>query len=974
MTTTRHALRLFPAAAGFCALALMLADPAAATPDATARLKEAGQYDSLMQAVQAARYSVETVPDGAATGPDAGCYAGNPAQSLRCWFRPDGLELQSAGTMTSAWKLNLRLRGYGRETLQAANVDGVSARQNRVELSRASGAVVEWYENKAAGLEQGFTVRSAPAGGAGPLRLLLEAEGDLRPELEAEPAPPHPRSGDSAERRHSAVLGEEMRRSPEAPLRQPGMEHASAVKFVTADGQAALRYSGLKVWDAAQRELAAHIEVRGRQLSLVVNDRDATYPVTIDPTFTRQAYLKASNTGSEDYFGWSIAISGNTVIVGAPGEDSNANTINGDQSNNSAQEAGAAYVFVRNGTTWSQQAYLKPSDNAAWAGFGWTVAASGETVAVGINSSTGAKGAVYVFVRNGSSWSQQARLEASNGAASDYFGQNQASVALSGDTLVVGADGEDSNATGVNGNQSNNSATDSGAAYVFVRQGTTWSQQAYLKASNTQAGDHFGASAAVSADTVVVGAWGEASNATGINGDQNNNSATYSGAAYVFVRDGSTWSQQAYIKASNTEADDSFGGTVAISGDTVVAGATGEDSIASGVGGNQSDNQIYSAGAAYVFVRDGTTWSQQAYLKSVFSSVQEYFGISIAVSGDTAVVGCAKTEMSYFFRRTGTTWAYVTAPSAAYTENNDQFGARVAVSGDTVLVSARYEDGSATGVNGTHDNNAGNSGAAYVFVIPRDTIVTLASSASPSTYGDSVTFTANVTPSAASGTVTFKDGATTLGTGSLSGGTATYSTSALSAGNHNITAEYAGDISYAASTSSVLIQTVKSLAASDATYARAPGLALKIRIADIVWDVNASPVTVQSLGASAQGATLSFNSTYIFYTPANNNNDSFTYTVQNSVGDTASATLTVNVVAAGGFARTITVSAGTATVKFFGIPGLQYDVQRTTSLAEPVTWATLTTGSPLTPDPDGSFTHTDASAPNGTAYYRSLQH
>ena len=161
--------------------------------------------------------------------------------------------------------------------------------------------------------------------------------------------------------------------------------------------------------------------------------------------------------------------------------------------------------------------------------------------------------------------------------------------------------------------------------------------------------------------------------------------------------------------------------------------------------------------------------------------------------------------------------------------------------------------------------------------------------------------------------------------------------------------------------------------ATDATYVRAPGLSLKIPIAAIASDP-AHTVSVKSLGAGGQGATLSFNSTYIFYKPAaNNNNDSFTYTVNNSVGD-ASATLTVNVVAAGGFPRTITVSGGTATVKFFGIPGLQYDVQRTTSLTEPVTWTTLTPGSPLSPGADGSFTHTDASAPNGTAYYRCLQH
>ena len=129
-------------------------------------------------------------------------------------------------------------------------------------------------------------------------------------------------------------------------------------------------------------------------------------------------------------------------------------------------------------------------------------------------------------------------------------------MAVSGDTVVVGALWEDSSATGVNGNQSDNSAADAGAAYVFVRSGTTWSQQAYLKASNTGAGDYFGCSVAVSGDTVVVGAYGEDSSATGVNGNQSDNSATDAGAAYVFVRSGTTWSQQAYLKASNTGADD----------------------------------------------------------------------------------------------------------------------------------------------------------------------------------------------------------------------------------------------------------------------------------------------------------------------------------------------------------------------------------------------------------------------------------
>ena len=156
--------------------------------------------------------------------------------------------------------------------------------------------------------------------------------------------------------------------------------------------------------------------------------------------------------------------------------------------------------------------------------------------------------------------------------------------------MVVGASGEDSNATGINGDQTNNSASDSGAAYVFVRNGVTWTQQAYLKASNTDAGDLFGYSVAVSGDTVVVGAYGEDSNATGVNGDQTDNSARDSGAAYVFVRNGGTWTQQAYLKASNTDGGDGFGYSVAVSGDTVVVGAFGEDSNATGINGDQTNN------------------------------------------------------------------------------------------------------------------------------------------------------------------------------------------------------------------------------------------------------------------------------------------------------------------------------------------------------------------------------------------------
>ena len=178
-------------------------------------------------------------------------------------------------------------------------------------------------------------------------------------------------------------------------------------------------------------------------------------------------------------------------------------------------------------------------------------------------------------------------------------------MAISGETVVIGADFETSGATGVNGDQNDSSAYDSGAAYVFVRSGTAWSQQAYLKASNTESLDRFGTSVAVSGDIVAVGADFEASNSTGVNGNQAANSISGAGAAYVFVRIGTTWSQRAYLKASNTPGTfgggDQFGYAVAVSDDTAVVGAWAEDSNATGVNGDQGSNLADRSGAAYVF-------------------------------------------------------------------------------------------------------------------------------------------------------------------------------------------------------------------------------------------------------------------------------------------------------------------------------------------------------------------------------------
>ena len=346
-----------------------------------------------------------------------------------------------------------------------------------------------------------------------------------------------------------------------------------------------LTYSELKVWDAEGRNLTARFLVERDGVRLIVDASGARYPVTVDP-IAQQAYLKASNTDAGDQFGLSVAVSGDTVVVGAYGEDSNATGINGDQSDNSASHSGAAYVFVRNGTNWTQQAYLKASNTDAGDVFGYSVAVSGDTVVVGASERTAtrpgstatraitarsAAGAAYVFVRNGTTGPSRLISKLPTPSAGDRFGH---SVAVSGDTVVVGALGEDSNATGVNGNQSDNSATDAGAAYVFVRNGTNWTQQAYLKASNTEAGDEFG---------YLGGGLGrhrggrgmfEDSNATGINGNQTDNSARRlrRGLRFRAQRDELDPASLSQSFQHRTPSDQ-FGSSVAVSGDTVVVGA-----------------------------------------------------------------------------------------------------------------------------------------------------------------------------------------------------------------------------------------------------------------------------------------------------------------------------------------------------------------------------------------------------------------
>jgi trimeric autotransporter adhesin len=526
-----------------------------------------------------------------------------------------------------------------------------------------------------------------------------------------------------------------------------GLKHLVTREAVVFENQ--LNYSGLKAWDADGKAVSTWFEPSEGGFAVCYDDEGAKYPITIDP-LAQNAYLKANNTGGSQSFGASLAISGDTVVVGAPGESVNATGVNGDQSDNTKFFSGSAYVFVRTAGVWSQQAYLKASNTDTDDAFGTSVAISGDTIAVGAfaedsaatgingvqtnNFSNGSNsGAVYVFFRTGTTWAQQAYIKASNTNSGDIFG---VAVALSGDTLAVGAPQEDSNASGVGGNQADNSLNDAGAVYVYVRNAGVWSQQAYLKSSNPGGDDLLGAALDLSGDTMVVGAPGEASNATAVNGNQNNDSLPYAGAAYIFVRTAGVWSQQAYLKPANPRLESEFGFSVSVAADVAVVGAPFEDSSSTGV--NSSSNEsAENAGAAYVFSRVGNVWSRQAYLKASNTGAGDQFGRCVAVDGELVLVGAtledsnaqgldgdqsnnAFTESgaAYSFTRADGSWTQDSYIKASNTGTGDGFGLAIAIEGSTVIIGADDEQGGSTGVNGSQEPNAFfAAGAAYVFTV-----------------------------------------------------------------------------------------------------------------------------------------------------------------------------------------------------------------------------------------------------------------
>jgi FG-GAP repeat len=419
--------------------------------------------------------------------------------------------------------------------------------------------------------------------------------------------------------------------------------------------------------DARGKQLPAWLSTQEGELAIVVDDVGAEYPVEIDPLVATEIELFTANNGvGADAFGVSVSVSGDTALVGAMYDDVGSNV-----------DQGAAYVFVRSGGSWVQQARLVAGDGKAGDWAGRCVSLSGDTAIVGADyhTSTGnvGQGAAYIFVRNGTTWTQQQKLEVNEGGALAQFGF---SVAIDGNTAIVGARAA---------NMGPNVAQ--GAAYVFVRDSSVWQLQKRLLADDGGQVDRFGVSVDVQGDTAIVGA-----NQDDLGGH------TDQGSAYIFTRTGSTWGQQAHLAANDGSAGDTFGCSVKLSGDTAIVGSRYHN-----IGG-QADQ-----GAAYVFTRNINTWSQQTKLTADDGAAADGFGVFVTIAGDVALVGAAEDNVGlnadqgsvYVFERQGSTWQQQTHKWANGGVAGDWFGFWCALSDDTFIVGAPYDTAPGAAKQGT---------------------------------------------------------------------------------------------------------------------------------------------------------------------------------------------------------------------------------------------------------------------------------
>ena len=605
----------------------------------------------------------------------------NPTHNLNMHFSSQGVRLFA--TDGSDWHWGMRLYGYGREGhIAEVSPTQPNAEGNRVEYGHSG--ITEWYVNGPLGLQQGFTISHAP-------HTHLSGRLVVRVGL----------SGD--------VMSEVSERGESVALRQ-------------VSGSAELLYGGLYVYDSAGKTLPARLEATPAGLSIVVDDVAAQYPITIDP-FVQEARLSApvgEVPKARAYFGYSVSVSGNTTVIGARGDDYNTGaayvfTNNGGTWTETKLTAddgaggdhfgrsvsilgntivvgaegdddgkGSVYVFSNAGGSWTQASKLTADDGVEGDWFGFSVSISGNTIVVGAyrDDDKGiSSGSAYVFSNEGGAWTQSAKLIADDGDSSDWFGR---SVSISGNTVVIGAWGDD------------DKGSVSGSAYVFSNAGGTWTQTGKLTADDGERFDRFGFSVSISGNTILVGAYGD------------DDRGSSSGSAYVFSNAGGSWTQASKLTADDGAGGDTFGISVVISDHTIVVGA------------NRDDVNDTDSGSAYVFSNDGGTWIQTGKLTAdeitdgVGYTGYDNFGRSVSISGNTIVVGADGNDANgrdsggaYVFIKPDTDWndktqdAKLAASDGVASISKSVFGSSVSADGNTVVIGAPGDDY--------------NTGAAYVF-------------------------------------------------------------------------------------------------------------------------------------------------------------------------------------------------------------------------------------------------------------------
>jgi hypothetical protein len=595
---------------------------------------------SLMAALEKSRYKLTPDPLALRAG-ETKHVAVNHAQRLRALFTDRGLELAPLDRAATSWRWMLSFSSYGYDQrLTPVETVGVSTLQNRVEyrhrtVGTAASEIREWYVNRALGIEHGFTLPRPPGQRRKDefLQLALTISGDLR----ARPA-------------------------------------GNAIEFVAEGGTAAaLRYGELHALDATGTELPSRLEVHEKQVRLLVDDSTARYPIVIDPLIYTETTLTAASGDSGDLFGFAVAIDGNTAVIGAPGDE--------DVTTPDAT-AGSVYVYVRSGRNWVEQAHLYPDPVLAFGTFGASVAVDGDTLVVGDPEGGNNNGQVFVYVRNRNAWTVQATIGYQLLPSVPYVRLGE-SVDIDGDTLVIGA-------PLLSIQPLPNQPNTFGAALVYVRTGDSWNSQAFLVASDASDFDAFGTSVAISGNTIAVGAPGD-------------DFPSGAGSVYVFARNHDNWVEQFHLFASDAAFGDQFGTSVDISGSRIVVGAPFDNTAA---GSN--------AGSAYVYARDGNAWFEEAHLVDSDGADNDRFGSSVAVAGESLVAvgapfdntaGGTNAGSVHLFARGVFNWRKQATLTASDGSNGNEFGGSVAV--DTSKSKTRVVAGASARNKAT--------GAAYVY-------------------------------------------------------------------------------------------------------------------------------------------------------------------------------------------------------------------------------------------------------------------